>query len=319
MLLKAAYSLLSPSGPRGRLTILTFHRVLPQRDPIFPGEVDAERFSAICSWLQGWAQVLPLDEAAERLQRGALPARACVLTFDDGYEDNCSVALPILQKHGLSATFFIATGFLGNGRMWNDRIIEAVRAAPTGTLDASELDAQRAELRFELSGAESRRQAIEALIAAVKYRPIEARLGAVARIEVLCGDSQPRPLMMADAGVRQLRSAGMQIGAHTVSHPILATLDEASARREIGDSKRYLEDLLREPVRLFAYPNGKPGQDYSAQSVEVVKSLGFDAAVSTAWGAARQGDSMFELPRFTPWDQSRLRYRARLVENLLRH
>ncbi len=295
-----------------------FHRVLPKRDPIFPGEVDAQRFAQICSWLRGWAHVLPLDEASARMQRGDLPARACVLTFDDGYADNVSVALPILQAHGLQATFFITTGFLGDGRMWNDRIIEALRHAPSGSLDLCAISGV-AGLRFELGDAASRRQAIDALLTAIKYQAMDERLNSVAQIEAACGGVDQRALMMDDEGVRQLRAAGMQIGAHTVSHPILSSLDAAGMRQEIGDSKRYLEDLLREPISLFAYPNGKPGQDYNTQSVEQVKALGFNVAVSTAWGAARQGDSVFELPRFTPWDQSRLRYRARLVGNLLRH
>lgn len=318
MLTKLAYSLLSPAGARGRLTILTLHRVLPQADDIFPGEVDASRFREILGWLKDWAHVMPLDEAAERLARGSLPARACVLTFDDGYEDNVSVALPILQEFGMPATFFIATGFLGQGRMWNDRIIEAVRHAPLGALDLSPATGDERS-RFQIGDAASRRQAIDALLGAIKYRPPEERLHCVAQVETLCGGAHDQALMMGDAGIRQLRAAGMQIGAHTVNHPILATLDAAGMRREIGDSKAYLEAVLGEPVRLFAYPNGKPGQDYNADSVAQVKNLGFLAAVSTVWGAARQGDSMFELPRFTPWDTNRFRYRSRIVENLIRH
>jgi peptidoglycan/xylan/chitin deacetylase (PgdA/CDA1 family) len=318
MLTKLAYGLLSPAGARGRLTILTLHRVLPQADDIFPGEVDAQRFREILGWLKDWAHVIPLDEAAERLARGSLPARACVLTFDDGYEDNVSVALPILQEFRMPATFFIATGFLGQGRMWNDRIIEAIRHAPVGALDLSTVTGDERS-RFQISEAASRRQAIDALLGAIKYRAPDERLHCVAAIETLCGGAHDQPLMMGDAGIRQLRAAGMQIGAHTVNHPILATLDAAGMRREIGDSKDYLEGVLGEPVRLFAYPNGKPGQDYNDDSVAQVKALGFQAAVSTVWGAARQGDSLFELPRFTPWDMARWRYRSRILENLIRH
>ena len=65
--------------------------------------------------------------------------------------------------------------------------------------------------------------------------------------------------MMTSAQVKAMRQAGMQIGAHTVSHPILVRLMDPEARQQIGDSKRFLEDLLGERVGLFAYPNGKPG------------------------------------------------------------
>jgi hypothetical protein len=73
---------------------------------------------------------------------------------------------------------------------------------------------------------------------------------------------------------------------------------------------------LGERVGLFAYPNGKPGEDYSPATVEVVRSLGFDAAVSTQWGASRLGDDLLQIKRFTPWDKTRGRFGVRLLRNL---
>ena len=113
-----------------------------------------------------------------------------------------------------------------------------------------------------------------------------------------------------------MRHAGMQIGAHTRSHPILARLDDGQARVEIKGSKDFLENLLGERVGLFAYPNGRQTEDYSDDTVNLVRELGFDAAVSTNWGAARSATDLFQIPRFTPWDQSRIRFGARLLRNL---
>ena len=122
--------------------------------------------------------------------------------------------------------------------------------------------------------------------------------------------------MMRAEGVRRLAAAGMGIGAHTVTHPILAVVDDATARQEIRASRETLEAIVRQPVRLFAYPNGKPGPDYRRRDVDLVRSLGFDAAFSTAWGAARREDERFELPRFTPWDRTPARWALRLARNL---
>jgi peptidoglycan/xylan/chitin deacetylase (PgdA/CDA1 family) len=109
----------------------------------------------------------------------------------------------------------------------------------------------------------------------------------------------------------------MQIGAHTVSHPILAKLDNRQAADEIARSRDGLQALLGERVSLFAYPNGKPGTDYLPHvHPGIVRELGFDAAVSTRWAAARRGDDVFQIPRFTPWDRSRGRFGLRLVRNL---
>ena len=114
-----------------------------------------------------------------------------------------------------------------------------------------------------------------------------------------------------------MRRSGMQIGAHTVSHPILATLDRATAFHEIAESKRTLEDIVDERVSLFAYPNGKPQTDYNAESVAVVRELGFDAAFSTYWAVATAKTDVFQVPRFTPWDRTKFRFGARLLGNLL--
>jgi len=308
--------LLSPGGERGRLTILIFHRVLPSRDPLFPDEVDAERFDQICRWLRDWFRVLPLDEGVLRLKAGTLPARAAAITFDDGYADNHDVALPILQRHGLTAAFFVATGFLDGGRMWNDTVIESVRASKLQTLDLSEVGEQGLGVH-DLTDVVARRRAIDSIISRVKYLQPVQRTDTVSRIAEASGAPLPATLMMRSDQVHALHRAGMQIGAHTVTHPILATLAEEEVRREMQESKQCLERIIGSRVGLFAYPNGKPGEDYDERSVAVARELGFDAALSTTWGAARQADDPFQLPRFTPWDRTRWRYGARLARSLL--
>jgi len=122
--------------------------------------------------------------------------------------------------------------------------------------------------------------------------------------------------MMTDGQVRALRHAGMLIGGHTVNHPILASLGTDAVRDEIARGRDTLQAILGQRVGLFAYPNGKPGRDYQPAAVDVVRSLGFDAAVSTVPGAGRQGTDLFQLPRFTPWDRSAAKFGLRLARNL---
>src|SRR5206468_3278604 len=134
---------LSPQGARGRLTVLIFHRVLPEFDPLMPDVHDAHQFDAVCRSLRRWFHVMPLDLAARRLAERSLPARSLAITFDDGYADNLEVALPILLRHGLTATFFVSTGFLDGGRMWNDTVIEAVRRTAHQELDLRDIAGTR--------------------------------------------------------------------------------------------------------------------------------------------------------------------------------
>ncbi len=317
MLFRTLFHVASPAGTKGKLSTLIFHRVHAELDPLFPGEVDATQFSDMCRWLKDWCNVLPLDKALDKLAAGTLPARACAITFDDGYADNHDVALPILKEHGLSATFFIATGFLDGGRMWNDGVIESIRRTERPVLQLAQVIDGLTE-PLPLGDWDEKRSAIYRILAHIKYLPLHERDAAVAGLARYCAVTLPQDLMMTSAQVRNLYEAGMQIGAHTVSHPILAKLDRDGMRREIGQGKEQLENVIHAPVTLFAYPNGKPDEDYSAVSVEVVKSLGFKAAVSTAWGVGNAESDLFQIPRFTPWDRFRFKFGLRLGMNMFK-
>jgi len=115
--------------------------------------------------------------------------------------------------------------------------------------------------------------------------------------------------------VRELHRAGMEIGAHTENHPILARLPLENARREIVAGRDELARIIQSPVDVMAYPNGQPTRDYGAEHVEVVRQAGFRGAVTTAPGAAQSGDDLFQLPRFTPWERAHPAWFARLFLN----
>lgn len=305
------FSLLSPAGRRAKLSILIWHRVLPWQDDIFPGEMYAARFDSVLGWIKKAFNVLPLGEAVRQLQAGTLPARALSITFDDGYEDNHSVALPLLRKHGLNAMFFIATGFLDKGRMWNDSVIETIRRCQHGAFDAGGFGS------FELSDAVSRRRAIESLIGKIKYLDFGSRNEAIIDLARRANVALPNDMMMNEKQVRDLYRQGMEIGGHTCRHPILSKVPADMARSEIIEGKGRLEDIVGERITVFAYPNGAPGRDYTDEHVDMVREAGFEAAVSTAWGASGSQDDIFQLRRFSPWDQTRHAFLLRLGRNLL--
>jgi peptidoglycan/xylan/chitin deacetylase (PgdA/CDA1 family) len=108
----------------------------------------------------------------------------------------------------------------------------------------------------------------------------------------------------------------VEIGGHTVSHPILARTDDAVAYREIADNKDDLEGLLGERLRFFAYPNGKPGEDFAPVHAEMARRLGYQAALTTRRGVASAATDPYWLPRFTPWDRTPTRFGLRLLLNM---
>ncbi|HNF67675.1 MAG TPA: polysaccharide deacetylase family protein, partial [Plasticicumulans sp.] len=137
---------------------------------------------------------------------------------------------------------------------------------------------------------------------------VVARLAA--RVRGLPGD-----LMMTHAQLRALHTAGMEIGGHTISHPILTRTPAEVARAEIAGGRAELEALIDAPVRSFAYPNGKPGADYGPEHVAMVRELGFDCAVVTSHGVSVAATDPYQLARFTPWDRSESRFQLRMLRN----
>lgn len=289
------------------LSILIYHRVRAQPDPLFPEEIDARRFEQHLRLLRRWFNPLPLGEAVRRLRERTLPGRAVCITFDDGYADNAEVALPILQRHRMPAAFFVASGFLDGGCMWNDAVIEVVRKAPGERLNL----ARSGFASYDIGCVVRRRAVIDLLIAALKYLPPPERL---ARVKSMARSFTPT--MLSSDQLLALHRAGMEVGAHTVNHPILTAISNADARAEIAHSRARLEEIVQAPVTLFAYPNGKPGQDFEQRHADMLRAQGFEAAVTTARGAARADTDLFGLPRFTPWDRSSSGFLLRMASNL---
>ena len=283
---------------------LIFHRVLQQSDPMNPAEPTADWFRDLIAMLARDFKPIALDEALARAEGAELRGGTVSVTFDDGYADNFSVALPILREFRVPATFFVASDFLNGGRMWNDSIIETMRRLAPGTYDLGCADFAP----FELSDWPSRRHAAQTVITAWKHLAPEQRQANVdalaARIEEL-----PRDLMLTNAQLRELAtSEGVTIGGHTRSHPILASLDRDQARVEIAGGKYDLENILQQEIDLFAYPNGKHGRDFRDEHAKLVQGAGFTAAVATDWGTLSNTTDRYRIPRFTPWNPNLARF-----------
>jgi len=301
-LLRGIAAGLSPGGARAALLVLSFHRVLADRDPMLPDEPDAARFAAQLDAIADLFRIVDLADAVARLGNGTLPPRCAAITFDDGYANNCEIAAPLLGARGMTATFFITTGFLDGSTMWNDIVIESLRVAPQS------LDLRQPGLGlWPLPDWQARREAVDRLLGSLKYLDPDERLRQARCIAAAAGWQPTTRPMMLPRDIRRLASMGMAIGAHTVTHPILGRLPDAAARREIVDGKETLESLLGAPVRSFAYPNGRPNQDYARRHVEMVRNAGFEVGVSTGWGACTPNCDPFQVPRVAPWGRNALR------------
>jgi len=293
---------------QGRLCILNYHRILDTPDALLEAEPDAATFRWQMRVLADCFNVLPLDAALAALAQGRIPPRAVCITFDDGYRSTHDLALPILREFGFPATVFVTTGCIDNGSMWNDRILEALRTIQGGRLELGDAGLGS----FALDTLDGRKAALATLTEKAKYLAPQARHDLVDLIETRAG-SPRRELMLTREMVHTLSRHDVEIGAHTISHPILTSLDDAAARHEIVESKRQLEEITGRPVRYFAYPNGKQDRDFDERHMAMAREAGFDAAFTTAMGAAGNAHGRFALPRSRPWDVTRPFYIFRIL------
>lgn len=300
---------LRPPKP-GRLCIINYHRVLEVPDPLLDSEPTVDIFRWQMELLATCFNVLPVHEAVTRVAAGTLPPRAVAITFDDGYRSMHDLAMPVLREFSLPATVFVTTGHLhDDSSMWNDIILEAVRRQNGAPLDLSAAGLDT----YALATPQQRRVAAERLTEHCKYLPPVKRSAMIDVLRTRIGRDLRQELMLTPAMIRTLARNDIDIGGHTVNHPILACLEDDDARREIVDNKRELEAICGQPVRLFAYPNGKYGNDFDQRHVSMVREAGYDAAFTTAIGAATRTSDRFQYPRSRPWDTHPLMFAARLL------
>jgi peptidoglycan/xylan/chitin deacetylase (PgdA/CDA1 family) len=299
-------------GKRRKLIILIYHRVLSEFDYINPQQLGVAKFDWQMALLSARFNVLPLAEALECIESDSLPPRAVCITFDDGYADNYLNALPILQKYGLPATFFVVSGLVGKDRLWNDDIVESVRCFSDKILDLDFLSLGRHPVETQ----EQKFNVANKLMKTIKYLPDGQRNHICRELSSLI-PNLPGSLMLTAEQIKKLSDFGMEIGSHSVTHPILKGLPLENWQSEILDSKLELERITGRPVRFFAFPNGKVEDDYTYEQSRFVKECGYSAALSTDWGCVTKKSDKWMLPRFTPWDNTPNRFLLRMAEMFL--
>ncbi len=285
---------------RGAVDILMYHAVTDGPPPLDDWcYMPAQLFEAHMATLRRMGlKVMPLSDAVMQLLDGTLEERVVAITFDDGYANNATTALPILERYGLPATIFLVSGILGTARsIWASRIIRALQ------------ESKRPEITFggetwALDGAKARGRASSAIQNIVKSTAGAAPDTAAEAVEIAC-DTEVNPdfsgtdfAIMDAAMVKSAEAGGLiEFGAHTVSHPILSSLDDAALAAELGPSIEAVAALVERPSPVFAYPNGRL-QDFDDRTIAILRAQGLSAAVATTEDRNRPGGDAFRLHRW---------------------
>jgi peptidoglycan/xylan/chitin deacetylase (PgdA/CDA1 family) len=288
-------------APRAR--ILVYHRIgVRTRDPwllSLPRDVFAQHLAL----LKTRYDVVRLSELVDALAGGRNVRNAVVITFDDGYADNCEVALPMLEDAGLPATFFITAGYVDSGReLWWDAL-ERVSHAPGGLTRTFELPIPgAASFRWNAprTDATVSGQLLDALYARAMGLVPNVRDLMIAELHFASGiPVNPRPdhALMTSAQVRELAAHPLvDVGAHSMTHTVMSLLSMDEQRREIRESRARIEELVGKPVTSFAYPFGHDGTIDDASRV-AAREAGMRVACSTEWAPATRRADLFALPR----------------------
>jgi peptidoglycan/xylan/chitin deacetylase (PgdA/CDA1 family) len=278
------------------LSVLYYHHVFKEKNVYHPDVLTAKQFKQQIRLLTSYFHVLSLSEAIQHLNQKTLPAKALVITFDDGYQDNAIVAAPILTHYQCPATFFIATQGVEQGVLWNDKLEQAIAKTTQERLILEILD-QPLSLLTE----NDKVQAFQLLANKLKYYPDTQRKTLIEQITQQLDVTHFKRTMLTKAQLQSLHQQGFEIGAHTHSHTILTTEQFNHCELELTTNKHYLEAVLQTPIKYFAYPNGSYPQDFTHEHGKLCKKLGFEAAFSTVDGGATSDTNRFAIPRFMPY------------------
>jgi peptidoglycan/xylan/chitin deacetylase (PgdA/CDA1 family) len=309
--------------------ILLYHRVAEVQSDPWLLSVTPRHFAEHLEVLRKVGRPMRLDHLVKDLREGKSLYRSLIVTFDDGYADNLYNAKPLLERYEIPATIFLTTGCIGQERefWWDelDRLLLQPRTLPRALhldIDGSAHDWDLGEAadygedvaqhhRNWRPGDKHDPSVRQSLYRALYHllRPLPADAQRKVLEDLLTwslarpgGRTSYRPLTIQEI-LTLAQGDLVDIGSHTITHPVLSARPPATQREEIQQSKAYLEEILGCPVTCFAYPHG--GQsDYTAETVALVREAEFACACSASAGVVRRAADPFRLPRIhvQDWD-----------------
>jgi peptidoglycan/xylan/chitin deacetylase (PgdA/CDA1 family) len=296
---------------RTKFGVLMFHSFSPS---------NTTNLDAVCGHIARTFEPMQLDKIVMAIRaRSRLPDNVIAVTIDDGYQSFLEHGFPVLQKHRLPATLYAVSRF-ADGRiwLWFDQVEFAIRQT------------RKTFLRFTLNGttmemhlgsAQQKTSACNSLIERLKEVPNDCCLRFVRSIGSLCEVDIPgkppdhcAPMNWDD--LRAVAAAGVEVGCHTGSHPILSRVtDPLELRQEILESKKLIEENLGRPVRHFCYPNGRE-VDIGESAKRLVAEAGYDSAATTTWGLNSGAQDTLSLHRLPFDDTLDFQYAVELLAGL---
>ena len=315
-----------------------YHRVIEGCSDPWGLCITPDKFAQQLEVLRRYTQVIRLQELVDAVDARAISETSVVVTFDDGYADNLINAKPLLERYGIPATIFLATGYLGGNRefWWDelDRFLlqpgtlpETLRLNINGSMhqwnlgDAAHYPDERWQQdrtwRAWENSSNSRHHLYASLCQLLQPLIEAERQTVLLELQAWANAGADRRTTHRTLSIEDVctlaRGELIEIGCHTVTHSILSALPLASQSTEIHQSKNWLEDVIGRKMNSFSYPYGSE-RDYTPETVSLVQAAGFACACSTIPTVVTTDSKLFELPRFQVknWDGDEFTYQLSL-------
>jgi peptidoglycan/xylan/chitin deacetylase (PgdA/CDA1 family) len=292
---------------RRALVVLNYHRIGNADETPFDSGVfsaTAEHFDSHIAYLKRRFHISTLEEVFAMLRGDAPRGTSVLITFDDGYLDNYTLAFPILRAHGVQAVFFLPTAFIGTGKLpWWDMIAYIIKKSVKKRIHLEYPE----PTKFDLGSKGGKRVSME-ILRLFTQPAVKDPERFLANLETVCEVSRPTSATercFLDWGeAREMQRNGMAFGSHTHSHEILTKLSLELQREEARYSREILERELHRRIDALAYPVGLR-HCFSADTVNALEQTGYRAAFSFYGGSNRAGEIRpFDIRRYGMADMS---------------
>lgn len=335
----ASVSVDSAGGAPSPPVILLYHSVAKVSSDPWGLRVSPRNFAEQMAVLRAHTNPMRLADLGEALDRGRIPDRSVVVTFDDGFADNLIHAKPAMARHSIPGTVFVSSGYVGatTEYWWDelDRILLRPGRVPgkarlTLNGKTEEWDAQGAARYSRLDAWKARRwrawhermpTARQRLFHDIWHRmristtaEREEALKEMRRWAGLGIEGRRSHLCCTERQLRELAAGGLiEIGGHTVTHPSLGAITVEQQRGEIFECKAALERMLGLPIKSFSYPFGSRS-DYTADTIGLLKEAGFERTCSNFAGIVKKETDRFQYPRRVALDWTGAEFAAHLAK-----
>jgi len=291
-----------------RLTVLTFHRVVPQgKESGLPTiRISTENFESLLRFVSKHYKVISLSECAEHFRTNTEFAySSLLLTFDDGYRDVLTHALPVLRKHRFPSVIFVPTQAVEQGcGFWWDALYDLLMHATTQSINTREISdsavhhfIEKIERIIQIRQSE-RKTAILELIEDLQDSNTEVRERVLTSL--FKNSEQTNGNVVNWQQLQEMTASGMTIGSHTVHHEFLSSISEKEVISELRESKKNLETRLETRIESFSYPGGR----YNSKTVCSVEEAGYDCAFLAETGINSLRDHRLKLKRINISDDN---------------